>query len=106
MAAVYLGYPAREWEDTVTGDGEDEAGSGDDGDGGVLNWVRDSVIKMRSEGLYQPQSDDANDVHKDVTTFAENDGIEGNEWLRGTKLHQLVRGGLIGILVHQTRNRR
>jgi hypothetical protein len=49
---------------------------------------------------YQPQSDNANNVHKDVTTFAENDGIEGDERLRGAKLHQLIRGGLIGILVH------
>jgi hypothetical protein len=43
---------------------------------------------------YQPQSNDTDDVHKDVTTFAENDGIEGNERLRGAKLHQHIGGGL------------
>lgn len=36
LATVHLGDPAGEWEDTVSGDGENEAGSGDDGDGSVL----------------------------------------------------------------------
>lgn len=39
LAVVDAGDPAGEGEDTVTGDGEDKARSGDDSNGGVLEMV-------------------------------------------------------------------
>jgi hypothetical protein len=43
---------------------------------------------------YEPESNYADDVHEDVSTFAEDNGVEGNERLRRAELKKLIRGGL------------
>lgn len=77
LAIVHLGHPAGEGQNTITSNCEDQAGSGNDSNGGV-----------------EPKGDNANDVHENMSTLAQDDGVERNKGLRGTELHELVRGRL------------
>jgi hypothetical protein len=45
---------------------------------------------------YQPQSKNADKVHEDMATVAENSSIKRNEWLRGTEAEESVRVRLKG----------
>lgn len=56
-------------------------------------------MRESTAGLaYQPQCDDANDVHEDVATLAQHDGIEWDEWLRRAKSPKFVGGRLERLL--------
>ena len=87
-----MGDPAGEGEDAVTGDGEDETRGGDDGDCGVL---KSSILctkgTERRANTYKPQGDNADYVHEDMPSLSEDNGVEGDEWLRRTKREKGIR---------------
>lgn len=43
------------------------------------------VIQVVGEGTYQPQGEDADDVHKDMSTTAKHHSVQWNKWLRRAK---------------------
>lgn len=51
---------------------------------------RSGILRVTQTSTYQPQGDDAHDVHHDMTALAEHHGIQGHEWLRRTEIHQSV----------------
>jgi hypothetical protein len=39
---------------------------------------------------YDPQGKHANDVHEDVATLAQDNGVQRHEWLRRAKAHECL----------------
>lgn len=55
---------------------------------------------------YQPQGENADEVHKDVAAVAKNGSVQRHEWLRGAEAHQRLRIGLEGkVSISLWRNR-
>lgn len=46
-------------------------------------------------GSYQPEGDDADDVHEDVAAITQYDGVQWDERLRRAEAHEDIRGRLV-----------